>query len=252
MRPLPRDLVRLPRRAAARALPRLPRAEVPRGLRRGAADPDRDDARPPRSASWSPTSTRSGGAGRERALSGAWDSDARARGARRRRRRGRGPVPRRHHRDEHRRRSAPASRCRPRASCPSCSGRARAPTTAGWPSSCRWRPSGASGVAIVPICWDVDEAVRGDPLGARARARAAILIPSHVGQARRPITTRATTRSGRRARSSAWSIHFHSGPRRRRTTSARSRRSPASPSCPARWASTSPRWCGGTCGRSRS
>ena len=67
---------------------------------------------------------------------------ARAR-ARRRRHRRRGDLSRRHHRDEHAAlRRGPLAADRER-SCRSCNGRARAPTTAGSPSSARWRPSAA-------------------------------------------------------------------------------------------------------------
>ena len=89
-------------------------------------------------------------------------------------------------------------------SCPSCSGPARAPTTAGSPSSARWRPSGAPASRSCRCCWDVDEAVQ-EVRWARAHGLRGILIPSLLGQARRLSPPAATSRSGRPARSSTWS-----------------------------------------------
>ena len=109
-------------------------------------------------------------------------------------------------------------------------------------------PERRAGVAIVPMLLGRRRGGARDPLGARARPRAAILIPSQWGKrAALPPPEVRPDLGGVRRRSACRSTSTRA-PRRWRTTSADPPQ-PGQPDCPARWASTSPRWCGGTCGR---
>ncbi len=189
--------------------------------------------------------------GRERALSGAWDSRRAPRGARRRRHRGRDPVPGRHHRDELaavRRRLLDADRER---GARAAVGGLRAPTTAGSRSSSRWRPSGAWASRACRSLWDVEEAVR-EMRWAREHGLSGRSCPVHVGQARALPPPALRPDSGPACQDLDVVDPLPLGPGAVGGLLRPAAAAGPRPSCPARWASTSPRSCGGTCGRSPS
>ena len=108
-------------------------------------------------------------------------------------------------------------------------------------------PERRVGLACVPIFWEVADAVE-EIRWSKRHGLGGLIFPVQWG-ARPPYHHPRYDPIWAECEALGLPIHFHSGPRPRRTTSARSPRSRDRSSCPARWGSTCPKWRGGTCAR---
>ena len=211
VRALHDHLGRLPRRAAVRGVPAVPRRQVP-----------------PRSSTSSWPSAHAQSRAKQMKLNydyiTHWETEQRGRPPRRvrrraarqgdgrRRRRGRGDLRRR--RRDHRHGVA-AVRRRPvgrrRSRIPSSRSPAPARTTGSSSSCAATRPSGAAGIGLVPICHDVERARRRDRVARRQARHPRDHDPDDVARphaVQRPVLRPGV---GRVPRPRGFPVHTHSG-----------------------------------------